>query len=150
MTDVALRYDADLGICDIALDGGLIATDDGLRTAVLISLFTDARARDDDPLPQPGSDRRGWWGDAEPRVAGDETGSRLWLLEREKIVPGVLARAREYAEAALAWLIEERIASAVEVEVEAIRPQTLAIGVTITRPTGPARQRFDFVWEATA
>lgn len=149
MTDVALRWDTDLFGADLALDGAALATDDGLKTAVIISLFTDARARDDDPLPAEG-DRRGWWGDAEPAVAQDVIGSRLWLLSREKRLPSVVARAREYAEEALAWLIADGVASAVAVQAEAIGEHTLGLLVEITRPAGPGRLRFDFVWEATA
>lgn len=151
MTDLALAYaSAEIEAADLLLVGGDLATDDGLRTAVIVSLFTDARAAADDPLPEPGADRRGWWGDAVPRTAGDVIGSRLWLLAREKITGSVLARAREYAEEALAWLVEDRVASAVDVQVEARRPQTLAIGVTIKRPNGPDRSRYDFVWESIA
>lgn len=149
MTDLALRWDTDLWGADLALDGAALATDDGLRTAIIISLFTDARARDDDPLPAEG-DRRGWWGDALPQVAGDAIGSRLWLLAREKKLPSVVQRARDYAAEALAWLIADGIVRTVEVEAEAQGADRLAFGVVITRPTGPGRQRFDFVWEATA
>lgn len=147
MTDIAIRATAtDSGdVFDLALGEGALALDDGMRTAIAISLFTDARARDDDPLPSRGADRRGWWGDFD-RADGDETGSRLWLLARSKILPATLIRAREYAHEALAWLIEDRIAQTVEVEVEAQQPDRLAIGVIITRPGGPDRQRYDFVW----
>lgn len=73
--------------------------DDGLMTAVIISLFTDARAHDDDPLPDErvgvSSDRRGWWGDCLPDAQGEQTlesiGSRLWLLWREKDLDSVVA-----------------------------------------------------------
>jgi phage gp46-like protein len=150
MTDIALAWDSDAFAADLLLSAGALATDDGLRTAVIISLFSDARARDDDPLPQPGADKRGWWGDALAEVEGDRIGSRLWLLHREKITPSVLTRARDYARDALAWLIEDGIAKSIEVTAEAIRPATLGLGIVITRPEGPARQRFDFVWEATA
>lgn len=149
MTDLALRWDNVAFGADLALEGASLASDDGLKTAIIISLFTDARARDDDPLPAPG-DRRGWWGDAQPTIANDRIGSRLWLLNREKRLPSVVARASDYAREALAWLITDGVAATVDVEAEAIGEHTLAIGVAITRPDGPGRQRFDFVWERTA
>lgn len=150
MTDLALLWNADDLAADIALEAGAIRTDEGLRTAIIISLFTDARAEADDILPQEGSDRRGWWGDAFPAVTGDETGSRLWLLSREKITTATLNRARDYARKALAWIVADGIAAAVDVTVEAQEQERLAIGVVLTRPTGPARERYDFVWEASA
>ena len=148
MTDLAIRWRPELMGGDLALDGVGLATDDGLRTAIIISLFTDARAEPDDPLPAD-AERRGWWGDALPQIEGDRIGSRLWLLRREKRLPAALDRARGYAAEALAWLVEDGVAAQVGVEAEAIGPATLGLGVVVTRPGGPGRQRFDFVWEAT-
>lgn len=147
MTDVALIWDADAVAADMLLEGGDLATEAGLRTAVIISLFTDRRARPDDPLPEAGADRRGWWGDVAAREPDDEIGSRLWLLSREKQTAEVVARAREYALEALGWMLRDRVASAVEVLAEVTRPGVLGLSVIITRPVGPGRERFDFVWK---
>ena len=51
----------------------------GLRSAVLISLFTDRRAEPGD-VPE-GEDPRGWWADVLGEE-GDRIGSRLWLIDR--------------------------------------------------------------------
>lgn len=149
MTDIALRWSNELFGADFALEGAQIATDDGLRTAILISLFTDRRAREDDRLPDETGDRRGWWGDAYSAQLDDRIGSRLWLLSREKRLQSVLVRARDYAREALAWLIEDGVVRTVDVTAEVYRNDGIAIGVEISRPTGPGRQRFDFVWEAS-
>lgn len=149
MTDLALRWDNNTFGADLALIGPSLATDEGLKTAIIVSLFTDSRARDDDPLPAPG-DRRGWWGDAAPKIRGDRIGSRLWLLSREKRLQSVLNRARDYAQEALAWLVEDGIAQSVTVTTEAQGEDILAIGVEIIRPGAIQRQRFDFTWEKTA
>jgi len=149
MTDIALAWDNDRWRADIGVAAGDLARDDGLRTAVIISLFTDAPARDDDPLPAP-DDRRGWWGDAIAETPGDVTGSRLWLLRREKKLASVLVRARDYALEALQWMIATGIAAAIEVDASAPRDGVLALSVTIIRPSGPGRQTYDFLWEATA
>ena len=69
MIDIALTFDPATFEFDLALAGAGDARDlqgdDGLLTAVIISLFTDARAHDDDPLPDERvgvtSDKRGWW-----------------------------------------------------------------------------------------
>ncbi|MCW3835962.1 phage GP46 family protein [Sphingomonas canadensis] len=154
MTDIALIFDAAAWAADLALADGDLVTDDGLMTAIAISLFTDARARDDDPLPA-GADRRGWWGDAFNDRAEDRTGSRLWLLDRGKLTPGIEIEARDIAREALAWLIEDQVVSALEVSAEVRRPSpahpagALAIIVQVARPSGPARMRFDAVWDAT-
>lgn len=136
--------------------------DDGLETAVILSLFTDRRAAEDDALPDGSDDRRGWWGDAYPDVDGDLIGSRLWLLFREKDMQSAVNRAREYTEEALEWLLEDGIARRVEVvagwidrtsgalsEIRTINSRlgVLGIGVTIYRPdAAPAKFRFETFW----
>jgi len=148
MTDVALNWLEEAFAADLGLVNADLAVDQGLRTALIVSLFTDRRAQADDVLPEPGADPRGWWGDVAAERPGDRIGSRLWLLAREKQRPQVLARAREYAREATAWLVEDRVASAVEVEAEFVASGVLGLKVAVVRPDGPAREQFDFIWSA--
>ncbi len=155
MTDLALAWNADLFAADLLLADGALLGDDGLRSAVLISLFSDARAPAGAELPEQGGDPRGWWGDdfAADQFSGPakEIGSTLWLLHRAKVTHAVLEQARQAAEASLRWLLLDGVASklAVEVEAQGELRQRLAIGVVIDRPNGPARQRYDFTWDAS-
>ena len=57
---------------------------------------------------------RGWWADALLSMQGDDlgTGSKLWLLRRQKQLESVLVQAEAYARSALQWLINEGLASA--------------------------------------
>ncbi|MBA4781156.1 phage GP46 family protein [Blastomonas sp.] len=152
MTDAALVWNADAWHADIGIERGAVVLDDGLRTAILISLFTDARAPADAELPEQSADRRGWWGDDFPvsEAKRGETGSLLWLLARSKITQATINRAREYARAALAWLLADGIASRLDVQVEAQDGQRMAIRVELDRPQGPSRELYDYVWEASA
>lgn len=148
MTDIALVWH-EVG-ADIAMAGADLQADDGLRTAVIISLFTDRRAEPDDVLPDGSEDRRGWWADAYPDIEGDRIGSRLWLLHREKQLPSVLARAKEYAEEALRWLLDDGIASAVRVQAETVRQGLLGLRIEIERPSrAVVEYKFQSLWEAT-
>ena len=155
MTNIALLFDSATGTADLALSGGDLVTYDGLRTAVIISLFTDARARDDDPLPQDGADRREWWGDCANDDPNDRIGSRLWLLAWEKAVDATAIRARDICREALAWLVTDGIAASVDIvcslaRVTAARATAaLRIAITIVRPSG-ARLAIDFLWDAEA
>lgn len=122
---------------DLSLAAGDLVLDDTLETAVVLSLFLDARARDDDTLPNGGTDRRGWWADTVAPVAeGDRLGSRLWLLSREKTLPEVLRRAHDYTTEALAWLTEDGLARSVEVQATMPRPGLLGLAVRIMLPDG--------------
>jgi phage gp46-like protein len=147
--DIRTFYvDLEHGI-DWSLSDGDLATDEGLTTAVLISLFTDARAREDDALPPGVTDRRGWWGDAWPVAPGDRIGSRLWLLAASKQLQEALIRAREFGEEALAWLVRDGAARRVEVETFIARFELMGMSVRIHRPDGSTVPvRFEMLWRS--
>ncbi|KKM77206.1 hypothetical protein LCGC14_1372390 [marine sediment metagenome] len=141
--DIRIIWDAGLqeGDFNFLEENQDLESDNGLETAVIISLFTDRRAKVDDILPDPNNpDRRGWWGDlVSPEVKDDQIGSRLWLLNREKTLESVLERAKQYAEEALQWLIEDGVAVKIDVETErqGIPGQDrLALGVMIHKKDG--------------
>jgi phage gp46-like protein len=132
---------------DYAVGGLLLAADEGLTTAVILSLFTDARAQVDDAIPHGDSDRRGWWGDAFPAVAGDSLGSRLWLVWPGKQTLDNLLRARGFAEEALQWMVTDGVARAVTVTASNPRDGLLALAITIDKPDGEALAlRFESLW----
>lgn len=151
MADIALAFD-DFRGGDLVLSGQDLARDDGLESAVLLSLFTDRRATTEQlRAGDDKSDLRGWWGDFNPPADGDQSGSLLWLLAREKQSRETLARARQYAQQALAWMIEDRVASTITVTTEYGAPGVMHIGVDIDRPAGPRlTYRYDFEWAAQA
>ena len=126
---------------DLALDdsdGDHLLLDESLRTPVLISLQTERRATEEQAPDR--SDRGGWWGDTYPDVEGDEIGSRLWTLKGAKSTPETRQRAEEYVREALAWMIEDGIASEILVEIEAVSATILGYKVGIVRPRNPAPQ----------
>lgn len=140
---IRLEWNSQAGAAEMALAAnGALAGEDGLGTAVILSLFCDRRAEPDDVLPD-GADplfgRRGWIGDAiglGAAPAGDRIGSRLWLLVREKQVEETLRLAEEYSSEALAWLVEDGLAAEVAVSAQWIGLGTMGLAVTITPPAG--------------
>lgn len=118
-----------------------------LVRAVVISLFTWRRANPDDALP--GDMRMGWWGDSYPTVQGDRIGSRLWLLTRAKLVPETVSSAREYAQDALQWLIDDAVVARIDVEAARIGIDALGIACRLYRSDGRlmADIRFTDVWK---
>lgn len=100
--------------------------DDGIGTAILISLFTDRRVTADEAE----GDRRGWIGDALSEIEGDRIGSRLWLLKREKATEETRQRAVEYAIEALAWMEDDALITGLEIEAEWITREMLGIRVS--------------------
>jgi phage gp46-like protein len=110
--DLALTYNPTLQAFDLAIDGTDLAADDTLASTVLTSLLCD-RLAETYEIPA-GQDRRGWWADIFSEK-NHQTGSRLWLLEREKQLPSVVKRCEQYCEEALQWLIDDSMASAITV-----------------------------------
>lgn len=141
-----IDFGADYSATALGLD-----EDNGLETAIVISLFSDRRARPDDVLPDGSDDRRGWWGDSVAAQDGDRIGSRLWLLAREKQLVSVLARSRDYAREALQWLVDDGVARDVQITAEIIRQGVLGLDVTVLRATGgPVRFRFETFWKGSS
>ena len=138
MADIALTWRNDIGSGDLCVVGADLLADPGLETAVLVSLFSDRRVREEE-LPPDVSGRRGWWGD---RLAddNDEIGSRLWLLRREKQTAQVLVQADVYCREALSWMISDGVATAVDVAVEYTRQGWMLIRITITLPDDTQRE----------
>lgn len=145
---IDVRLEASEGVLDLVVEDGDLAHEETLETAILISLFTDTLAPADAPLPDAGSDRRGWWGsELLEAERGEPVGSLLWLLERAKLTSATLGRAEQYARDALLWLVREDLAERVDVVASRLDQQTLAIAVSIVR--GRARARPD-AWVAFA
>lgn len=117
MTDIALAINADNEI-DIAETADL-AGDDTIRTAILLSLFTDRRA-DPSEIPRFQSDPRGYWGD---HISQSQfrTGSRLWLHTRSKNSPIEVAQIVTSCREALDWLIEDGHVQRLEVQPRVLR-----------------------------
>ena len=139
MTDAALHWDDAVYAGDVGLSGADLVREEGLRTAVIVSLFSDRRAEPGD-IPE-GEDPRGWWGDA---IAEDDDriGSRLWLLGRSKQTPDVPVRAEEYAREALAWFVEDGIADRVDVSAEWAGQGRLCITPVISGGGGVFEEAF--------
>lgn len=133
---------------DLQIANGDLTGDNGLETAVSISLFTDRRVSDEE-LPPLEKNKKGWWGDMFPEVDQDQIGSRLWLLNREKRTQETLRRAEDYAKEALKWLIDDGVASSITTVAIYDTNKFLQLDVTITRPTGRS-SRYLVLWDEQA
>lgn len=131
---IALAYDNTTFEADFRYSGGcLVSSGFDLETAVLMSLFNDARALPGDPLPR-GANRRGFWADVyDPD--GESLGSRLWLLEDEKATPETARRAEGYAHDALKWMIDDGHVLSISSEWE-VKRDAVWLGLTFTLRDG--------------
>lgn len=143
-SDIKLIYNNDTMEFDIQELYGDLVRENGLETAVFISLFTDRRVlkteTDDKNL-------RGWWGDM---ISEIPIGSKLWLLERSKTTQDTLIKAKRYAEDALKWMINDGVVA--KITVTALRLGTpgndvLGLAIEILKKDGSIESfKYNDLW----
>lgn len=142
-TDIKTVWEPDKLLGDWQTGGGGLLEGDDLETAILISLFTDRLARSDDAID--GDDRRGWWGDTGSDYS---IGSRLWLLRREKLTTKVALKAEDYANEAVAWLLDDGVVTAISTNAQIMYPNRLNLIISYQQPAkAQASVKFSWVWE---
>ena len=93
---------------------GDLRAEQGLATQVLICLMTDRRVEASEL--RDGDENRGWIGDSFDVVDGETPiGSRLWLLRRSSLYPGIEIKAQDYAREALQPLIDQGAVAKIDV-----------------------------------
>ncbi len=126
MTVLALTWNANTQQTELTEAEDTLET--YLRSAVIMSLFTDSRVTEDE-VPEI-TERRGYWGDID-LDGGDSLGSKLWLHRRSKLTTDVANQVRDEAQAALDWLVEDNHVSELVVIVERQPPDRLAYQIDI-------------------
>ncbi|WP_282813747.1 phage GP46 family protein [Klebsiella pneumoniae] len=116
---------------DIEIEHNGLSFDEGLISLVYICLFTDARADTSDEIPDGTDDRRGWCGNS---FSDFEWGSKLWLIDREKLTEQVRLRAENYARLAMQPLLRYGYARNAQVIATIPRINWLALTIILTRP----------------
>jgi phage gp46-like protein len=150
--DVAIVWDPTTGSGDIVMSGGDLLTGHALETAVIISLFTDARA-DPGDIVLDTDDRRGWWADTYaaledptlPTIGGDRIGSKLWQAFARIRNQDTLNWAANEAQRALAWMVTDGVAQSVTATAYFTSQGGIGVRPVITRPDG-STYRYDYAW----
>ena len=153
MADLAKTFDLESLNADLLVENAGFAESASLVSAVVNSLFSDARAPAGllaymaarDGVDVSTIDPRGWPleqftaanDNATPRV---RYGSLLWTLQREKQTQATLNRAISYAREALDWMTDDGIARDISIEGEWIARGRLALAVTIGLSDGRRRE----------
>lgn len=143
-TDVVL--DISNGYYDITFnDEGDINTAEHLDTAILMSIFGEARATESE-IPQ-AQLRRGWIGNES--TPGFDYGSKAWQFEQERLTATNLADLGPIVHNSLQWLVTDQIAERVEVENPFIRSGKVCIRINLYRDGSQVDSRFYELWENT-
>jgi phage gp46-like protein len=139
------------------LNDGTLDDTQALATAIIVALGTDRLADPSDLLPDPdSSDRRGWWADYDADIVWDgwPIGSRLWLLQRDKIEGSgsrrgaTTVRVEHYIREAIQPFLDRRIGSAMYVEATRVGKERIDALVRIYRgPITEIELRYQILWE---
>jgi phage gp46-like protein len=132
---------------DITVLNGDLKIEEGLSTAVLISIFSDARVHEDE-LDDP-KENRGWWAD---QVSNEPIGSELWLLERASSTQENTLLGKSYIENALKWMLDDKIVDSIEVETWIFGNawnRRLGFHVILKKGKEKTTMYFDDLWEAS-
>lgn len=147
--DIKISWNDDLLEGDLQFQNDDLVREIGLESAVLISLFTDKRADEDDDLDNI-NDLRGWWGDQISEYDDDTIGSKLWLLERAKTTTETLIKVQEYAYESLKWMEDDGVVAKVEIDVERFGDpgnDRLGLHVKLLKIDGTTEAfKFDDLW----
>lgn len=131
--------------------GGLVSANP-LRTAVLLLLFSDARAEPGGLRFEHGGDRRGWPGDGfDVDTASGEAplGSWLWLFRRRELLDSTALEVAAEVERALQPLIRQGAAARVEVAASVDKAAgriLLSVGLYGRDGASAYADKFDILW----
>lgn len=144
MTDISLNENS--GYMDIAwAENGDLETKDSLDTAILMSIFDEARADESEvAIPQL---RRGWVGNETTEPF--EQGSKQWLFEQERITGSTLIDLRDVIKSALNWMLEENIADNIIVDKPFLKLGVVCVNIRFTRGDSQPESRFYELWDRT-
>lgn len=140
-------FDVGTDCPDLEIKDGGLRFDPGLVTAVMISLFTDRFANEEERPPTE-SDPRGWWGDVFSEPITDQIGSRIWTIERSKINEETAASLEEFSKEALDWMIEDGISDNIIATAVIVSGDRINLAIQIFRPDGVTT--FRFIWDGQA
>lgn len=129
---LVVAFDNVHGDGDLVYDGGVLQSGASVETAALLSLFLDAPARDDDPVPDD-APRGGWWADAYADD-GDVTGSRLWVLSYFPATSSAARFAELATREALQWMLDDGLAIEVIPEAARTKRNRVQLQVAIRKP----------------
>jgi len=144
--DIKLVKQADLSY-DIEVENGDFVIDDGLETALIVSLLSDRRA-DESQVVQP-EFRRGWIGDLVANLIGYKFGSHIWLSEQSRLTQETLNSVQDAAEKSLDWMLSSGLILKVVAKASVTSSSSILLNITVTSPDGSVSIKAFNLWKRT-
>lgn len=139
MSDLLLERRND-GFFDLSFENGDLRVGESLKNAVLLSIGSMARTTSGFSGKLQND---GWWG--EPSFDGDKWGSLVHTLFQKRGDANAVLLARQYVKNSLQWLIDDGVASDVNVDV-LCDAEYLNIDVSVLNGEDVEDYRFNLLW----
>lgn len=138
----------EFGLYDIGLDeDGDITTVSSFDTAILMSLFADARA--DASEVSRTELRRGWWGNVSYQDQEDrQMGSKLWLYDQARLNQETANGVDNAVNEGLQWFIEQQFLKDVSVQTE-VGESNITVNINLIKFNSQTESRSFDLWENT-
>lgn len=144
MSDLAIQRNSNRRY-DLVFDGRDLSTTDSLENAVALSLLCFDRDDAEEGVARVENTAGGFWGNATEEIP---MGSKIWTKFSSKLTEGVKNEVAALAQKSLQWMIEDGVASAVNVS-GTINGNTLELKIEIRKPDGKTEEfRWQKQWEA--
>lgn len=147
MTKREIKLEMNNGVFDIVIENGDFANEDGLDTAIWVSLFTDSRADVSQVLVP--ENRRGWMGNLVSEIPERQLGGLLWLAEQRRLNQDTLNENIDHVRKSLEWMVIDGIAVEMDVIGQIIPRTGIAANVTITSKDGVTSNHYIELWRLT-
>lgn len=121
-----------MGYFSLSAITSAIDTKEGMKHAILQSIYNDGESTQNDRARMDQNERGGSWSDELLKIVG----SRDWTLHREKLTPQTISLAKRFYEEALAWLVIDGYAKNITVRVWEEKPTVMGRLVTVTLVDG--------------
>lgn len=134
-------------IMDISIaENGDIATTDGFDTAILMSIFVDARADISEvPIPE---NRRGWWGDLVSDIPDESTGSKIWLYYQARLTTIIANKLEDELYNCLLWFVKDNYLESITTSVSII-DDAVVLNFGLKRNNSETESRSYTLWQNT-
>lgn len=147
MSDIKLfkkQLTDDLDFFDFELENGDFIIEEGLDTAITMSILCEKR---DETIDVP-ENRGGWWGNTVQTIEGYEQGSFVWTKYQSAIDNEIIEDIDTFVRDGLQWLIDDQIASDIETEVF-VEDNVIKANVDLFRNNAKEQSRFFDLWKFT-
>jgi phage gp46-like protein len=135
------------GSFTLSITNGDLTSEEGFDTAIFMSLFTDARATEQQ-IATP-ENRRGWLGDTVSPVKDRSLGSLLYLVNQKRLTQDTLNKTVNFTKLALNWMITDGLAKSITVTGELVPRSGIGLNIKIKTKLGPEINRYIKLWEVT-